>query len=74
MFVKFVEKVPVESSKKTIILSLDESHMVAAVFRWTLELLQTDDYLLILSCANPTIPPGRSPDNFGIFSGLYSLP
>lgn len=54
----------IKNKNKTTILSLDETPLVAAAFRWTLELLQSGDNLLILGCANPTIPPGRSPDNF----------
>ena len=64
------------SDNNTVILCIDETPLVAAALRWTLKLLLQNNSqygkLLVLSCANPSIPPGRTSDNFGMFfQGLY---
>ena len=55
------------------VLSIDESPFTAAVFRWTLEFIEEGETLVILSCANPIIPPGKSGDNFGNFYAFGEL-
>lgn len=50
---------------KTVLLSLDECDLTGAAINYTiLTCIKPNDTLILISCANPSIPAGRSADGW----------
>lgn len=51
--------------QQTVLLSLDEGNLVSTAIEWIIQnILNPNDSLVLVACAHPALPPGKSNDGF----------